>query len=141
MKRIALFSLTAIFSLSLMGQMEEPEPTKHDATWHSLVLVDFKPGKTGDAKKIIEKYQSAAKSAGTDQPQQYWFSTGKYDMMLIWDMPNGPSDLEWDWSPRGVAWYNAMVKQEGSAEAVQMLQDDYSKLVAGSTSHIIRKDK
>lgn len=133
--------MIAFIGTAVFAQDEKPAPKKHDATWHRVVLVEFKPGKVGEAKAIIKKYQSAGTDAGTPMPQQFWFETGSYDMMLIWDLKNGPSDLEWSWSPDGVKWWNAFVAQEGSEEAAEEVQENYSKLVAGSTSHILRKDK
>ena len=86
MKKLALIAIAGLISSAVFAQTEEPKPSKYDATWHRLVLVDFKPGKVGEAKKIIEKYESAGEKAGTPGPQQYWMETGKYDMLLIWDM-------------------------------------------------------
>lgn len=141
MKKITLLLFVAFLGTAVFAQDEEPVPKKHDATWHRVVLVDFKPGKVGEAREIIAKYQSAGTAAGTQKPQQYWFETGSYDMMLIWDLKGGPADLEWSWSPDGVAWQKALVKQEGSKEAADELQDKYRSLVSGSTSQILRKDK
>ena len=141
MKKIAFIVFIACIGTAVFAQDEDPEPKKFDATWHRLVLVDFKPGKAGEAQALIEKYESASTKAGTPMPQQFWFETGPYDMMLIWDLKNGPSDLEWDWSPDGVKWWNAFVAQEGSKEAAEEVQKNYSSLVSGSTSQILRKDK
>ena len=104
-------------------------------------MVDYKPGKAGEAKEIIKKFQSAAATAGTPTPLQYWFETGKYDMMIIWELEEGPADLEWSWSPNGVSWWKAFVAQEGSEEAAKSIQDEYSSLIASSTSNIARKKK
>ena len=141
MKKLVLLAFVAFLGTALFAQSEEPAPKKHDATWHTVVLVNFKPGKVEEAKKLISKFESAGETAGTPKPQQYWFETGSYDMLLIWNLKNGPSDLEWSWSPDGVKWWNAFVAQEGSEEAANKVQDDYSALISGSTSQIIRKDK
>ena len=141
MKKLVIIVFVAFLGTALFAQSEEPAPKKHDATWHRAVLVDFKPGKVDEAKKIISKFESAGATAGTPGPQQYWFETGSYDMLLIWDFKGGPSDLEWSWSPDGVKWWNAFVAQEGSEDAANKVQDDYNALIAGSTSQILRKDK
>lgn len=140
MKKVALFVFVVFMSTALFAQSEEPAPKKHDATWHQVVHVKFKAGKVGEAKKIISRFQTAAAAAGTSTPNQYWYVTGSYDMMLIWDLKGGPSDLEWAWSPNGVKWWKAFVEQEGSEEAAQKLQDEYRSFIAGSTNQIIRKD-
>jgi hypothetical protein len=141
MKKITLLLAIAFTGTILFAQSDEPAPKKHEGTWHTLVFIDFKAGKAGDARKIIAKYVTASETAGTPEPQSYWMETGSYDMMLIWDLKEGPSDLEWSWSPDGVAWWNAFVAQEGSKEAAEKIQEEYTSLVSGSTSHIIRKEK
>lgn len=140
MKKIAFIVAAAFMATTIFAQSEEPAPKKHNASWHTLVFVDFKPGKTDEAKKIIAKFASAGATAGTPGPQQYWFVTGSHDMMLIWDLEGGPSDLEWSWSPNGVKWWNAFVEQEGSEEAAKKLQSKYSSMIASTKSQIIRKD-
>jgi len=141
MKKMALLAITAVLCSTLFAQNEEPSPKKHDATWHRVVFVNFKAGKAGEANDIIKKYESAAVRAGTPQPEKYWFETGPYDLMLIWDLKGGPADLEWKWSPDGVNWWKALVDQEGSEEAADELRNRYSDLVANSTSQLIRQEK
>lgn len=133
---LALFMSAAIFAQS----SKEQTPQKYtDVTWQRVVLVNYKPGKVGDAKEIIKKYQSAGAKAGTPGPEQYWFVTGSYDMMIIWTLEGGPSDLEWQSTSNGIKWRKALVEQEGSEEAADKLQDKYSSLIASSTVHIVRK--
>ncbi len=45
MKKIALLVFVAFLGTAVFAQDEEPAPKKHDATWHRVVLVNFKPGK------------------------------------------------------------------------------------------------
>ena len=141
MKRLSLLVVTAVIGAALFAHTEEPTPKKHDASWHQVVLVNFKEGKVDEAKKIISHFASASDASGTHGPQQFWFVTGSYDMMLIWEMEGGPSDLEWVWSPDGVKWWKYFVEQEGSQEAAQKIQDDYNNLIASTTSQILRKDR
>lgn len=134
---MVLFTGTLIFA-----QNEEPKAEKYsDVTWHTVTVIDFKPGKVVEAKEIIAKFQSAGAAAGTPGPVQYWFETGKYDMMVIWELKEGPSDLEWSWSPDGVKWWKSLVAQEGSEEAAKALQDRYSSLIASANTNVARKKK
>ncbi|MEN8227471.1 MAG: hypothetical protein ABFS38_04895 [Bacteroidota bacterium] len=142
MKKLSVLVLVLFVGSAIYAQSEEVKPQKYDdVTWHSITVVDYKPGKVEEAKKIIEKFESAAASAGTPTPVQYWFETGKYDMVIIWELQGGPVDLEWSQSPNGVKWWKAFVAQEGSEEAAQKVQDDYNSLVASSNSNIARKQK
>lgn len=140
MKRIALLLLFVGLGTYVFAQ-DDLKPVKYEnSTWHEVVLVKFKSGKIGEAKKIIAKYEEAGKTAGTPAPETYWFVTGSYDMLLVWDLEGGPGDLEWKWNPDGVKWWKAFVEQEGKEEA-EKLSEKYSSLVAASSSQIVRKDK
>lgn len=142
MKNIALLVLALFASALMHAQSEEPKAQKYDdVTWHTVTVIDFLPGKVGEAKEIISKFQSAGAAAGTPGPVQYWFETGKYDMMVIWELKEGPADLEWSWSPDGVKWWKALVAQEGSEEAATKLQDRYTSLVVSSNTNVARKKK
>lgn len=142
MKRFSLLMLMLSMGVFLFAQTDEFKPTKYEgSTWYEVVLVKFKPGKVGDAKKIITKYESAGDAVGTSKPEEYWFLTGSYDMMLIWELEGGPSELEWKYSPESVKWWKAFVKQEGSEEAAMELSDEYGSYIASSTRHFVRKDK
>lgn len=141
MKKFTLFAFVVFLGTSVFAQDEEPAPKKHDATWHRVVMIDLKPGKATEASKIIARYESAAGTAGTPMPQLYWLETGSYDIMLIWDLKEGPSALEWSWSPDGVKWWKTFVAQEGSKEAAEKVQDDYRSLISRSTSQLMRMDK
>ena len=108
--------------------------------WYTVNYVDFKSGARGEAMKIIKKYEAASDAAGTQKPQMFWFETGKYDMMVLWKFEEGPSDMEWKWSPRGIKWYQAFLEQEGSEEAAQKVFDEFDSLVVSEDSQIVRKD-
>ena len=141
MKKLTILVLVLFIGTAMYAQSEDPTPKKHDATWHQVVLISFKAGKVEEAKKLISKFASATENANTSKPQLFWFATGSYDMMLIWNMKSGSSDMEWSWSPDGVKWWKAFVAQEGSEVAANKVQTDYSALIASTTSQILRKDK
>ena len=56
MKKLALIVIAGLITCGVFAQSDDPAPSKHDVTWHRLVVVDFKPGKAGEAKKIIENF-------------------------------------------------------------------------------------
>ena len=140
MKKFAILVLMLFFGTAIYAQSEELKPQKHEnVTWQTITVVDYKPGKVEEAKKIVEKFESASASAGTPAPVQYWFETGKYDMLIIWELKGGPSDLEWSQSPSGAKWWKAFIAQEGSEEEAQKVQEEYNSLVVSSNSNIARK--
>ena len=141
MKKLSLAVLALGMGMFLFGQSEEMKPQKYEgSTWYDIGFLDFKPGKVGDAKKIIEKYHAAAKASGTQMPEIYWFETGEYDAMVVWEMEDGPSSLEWKWSPRGIKWWKAFVEQEGSEEAAEKISNEFDSYILRGTSNILRKD-
>ena len=142
MKKFSLLVFIALFICTGAIAQDDMKPVKHEnSTWYRVVLVNFKQGKVERAKEIIKEYQEAGKVAETPAPKMMWLITGEYDMMLIWKFENGPSDLEWKWSPNSVKWWKEFIKQQGSQDAAKELSAEYADLVSNSTSYIARKDK
>lgn len=135
-----LMFFVAVLSVTSLAQ-DDVEPAKYEnVTWHQVVMIDFEQGKTGRAKEIIAQFEKAGEEAGTSSPELYWLSTGEYDAMAIWKLDNGPADLEWRITPDDVKWWKAFVKQQGSEEAANKLQDEFGGLVERSTSFLSRKE-
>jgi len=138
------FSLIAplLISAVLSAHPEEPTPPVNtDVIWHTITVVDYKPGTLEEAKVIIQKFETATETAGTTLPVIYWFESGKYDMVVTWKLNDGPADLKGKWSPAGETWWNALVAQEGSEEAALQLQATYNELIASSVTSVARKAK
>lgn len=140
MRTTILIGLLLFITTCIMAQ-DEPQAKKYEnVTWHRVVKVDYKAGKVGRAKEIIKMFEAAGAEAGTPGPEKYWFSTGKYDLMLIWKFDNGPADLEWSTTENSVKWRKAFIKLQGSEEKVNKLQKEYSSLVSSVSSEICRKE-
>lgn len=139
------WSLLLVFLLlvgtAAFAQEEISEKKYENVDWYQVVLIDFQQGKVGAAQAIIDKFEAAGAEAGTPGPELYWFSTGEYDAMAIWKLEDGPGDLEWQITPDDVKWWDAFVKQQGSAEEAQKLQQEFGSLVVKSTSYLSRKEK
>lgn len=141
MKKLILVVGIMIFIAGNTHAQEELKPQKYEnVTWHRVVLVDYKPGQVSRAKEIMTQYQAASDAVNLKGPERYWMETGEYDLMLVWTMEGGPSDLEWDRSPNSIKWRTQMIKQLGSEEALKKLQQEYSSLITNSTSYISRKE-
>lgn len=126
---------------TVFTQEEVSEKKYENVDWYQVVLIDFQQGKVGAAQAIIVKFEAAGVEAGTPGPELFWFSTGEYDAMAIWKLEDGPGDLEWQITPDDVKWWDAFVKQQGSAEEAQKLQQEFGSLVVKSTSYLSRKEK
>ena len=137
----SLAIIAALFLGTLVYvQAEDPVPVDDNkVAWHSITMVDFKPGTLDEVKTLIRKFESASLTAGTGVPELYWFKSGKYDLILTWKLKDGKTDFQGKWSPDGESWWNALVTQEGSEEAASKLQDDYNSLVDTSVTTVSRK--
>ena len=140
MKKCFTLIVPLFISALLYAHPEEPTPpVNKDVIWHTITVVDYKPGTVNDAKALIQKFESASEKAGNSLPVIYWFDSGKYDLVVTWKLPDGPTDLQGKWSPDGASWWNALIEQEGSEEAALKLQAEYNELIASSLTRVARK--
>ena len=135
------------FSGASFAQDDDDDGTirLENATIVSVVHVAFKPGKRARAMEIInEHFAPAGQAAGLPGPlYAIHMSTGKWDMILAWEMEGGFDDLMWVRSPNDVTWFNSLTEQEGSAEAAQALLEEYISSIASryeEVAHIHNPD-
>ncbi len=122
------------------AEEKSPQVEKYEnVDWFEVVLVDFKAGKVDKAKEYLELFEKAAKKAGTPIPEMHWILTGEFDLMIIWEYENGPSDLEWRYSPKSLKWWDALVEQQGGSKNAEILSDSYGDIIARSNSMITMK--
>lgn len=142
MKRKLVLVCSLLVVALLNARSDEPKTEKKsEVVWHTITVVDYKPGTNETALTCIQKFESASRSAGTSSPDIHWFESGKYDLVITWMLKDGPADLNGRWSPDGDVWWNALVAQEGSEEAAEKLQSDYNDLIASSITSVARKAK
>ncbi|MEA3460265.1 MAG: hypothetical protein U9R49_00210 [Bacteroidota bacterium] len=142
MKKLLALAAPLFISALLLAHPEEPTPTdESDVMWHTITVIDYKPGTVDAAKEIIQKFEAASEKAGTSSPVIYWFESGKYDLVVTWKLPDGPADLQGKWNPAGETWWKALVAQEGSEDAATLLQSNYNALIASSHTSVSRKAK
>lgn len=139
MKKFFVLIAPLLFTAVLFAHPDEPTAPDNKVLWHSVTVIDFKPGTLDNVKTLIHKFEAASETSGTDLPQIYWFESGKYDLVITWKLKNGEADFQGNWSPYGKTWWNALVQQEGSVEAARKLQSDYNDQVASSVTNIARR--
>ena len=140
MKKILALIAPLFLSALLSAHPEEPTPSANkNVIWHSITMVEYKPGTADEARALIQKFEKAAQEAGTDLPVTHWFESGKYDLIVTWKLNDGVTDFQGKWSPHGEVWWRALVKLEGSEEAARKLQADYDNLVASSVTSVARR--
>lgn len=142
MKKLVVLIAPLLMSALLHAYTEEPSTPKHsEDSWHSITIIDYKPGTEDAARELIQKFEEASENAGTLTPVLYWFKSGKYDLVVTWELKEGPVDFQGNWSPDGDKWWSALVALEGSEEAAKKLQSDYNEMIASSVTNIARKAK
>lgn len=110
--------------------------------WHSVVMVDFKPGTVGEAMGIIQNhFQKAGMKAGVPGPSTMLeMRSGEWDLMLVWDMED-ISDMNWEVSPENEKWWKAMAEQEGGADKAMEVWKKYMSMIDRSTSYLATSTK
>lgn len=131
-------ALLVIGAPDAYAQEEAPEPTRFEnVDWHSVVMLDFKPGKQGRAMEIIDDhFIPASQEAGTGMPVMIELQAGEWDAIMVWAMDDGPSAMEWEVSPDGIKWRTALNKAMGGAEKADALWQEYMSLIDDATSYI-----
>ena len=134
---IALFLSMAGLATPAQAQDEGPQPQRYeDVTWNTVVLIDFKAGKEDRAMEINGDYfDPASKKAGIQVPRHIELQTGPWDLMMIWTMKDGPSEMAWETSPWDVKGWKAMLEMHGKEKA-QEIADEWSSAIARATSFV-----
>jgi hypothetical protein len=140
MKILFAFIAPLFLSTILYAHPDKPLPPEEGkVSWHSVSMIDYKPGSLDEVKVLIHKFEAASETSGTILPELHWLNSGKYDLVLTWKLKDGNADFKGKWSPCGEPWWKALVELEGSEEAARKLQAQYDSLVASSHTTLGRK--
>ncbi|MFQ3213644.1 MAG: hypothetical protein ACJAT1_000655 [Marivirga sp.] len=138
MKLTALMLIFACFSQSVLAQ--EGAKKYENPEWKQIVYIKFEAGKYDEAMKIVnDYYMKASDKAGVPGPEMALeMRSGKWDMMIIWNMEGGISDMNWEVSPNNIKWKKALNEIAGGEEETKEIMKNYIDMVKDSYSEIAR---
>ena len=138
-----LIGLSIMLSSSAVEAQDAMKPKKFDnPQWKNVILIDYKPGMMNKARDLIRNYHAkASEIAGTPGPETLMIlESGEYDMMAIWGMSGGISDMDWDISPNNIKWRKAMNELAGGADEALKIMQQYSSCINRTTNYLARID-
>ncbi len=123
-----------------MAQEEEaklPEVAKREnVRYYRVIYVKFKQGHNDAAWEILyEKLQPASEKAG-NRVLVLDFDSGIWTSAIYIPLPEGYGALEYPFSPRAKAFWEALSEQEGSLEAAQAVFKEWQGHIARSANAI-----
>lgn len=140
MYKILLISLlsSAMMCTINTAQAEDGKRYEDSVTWKSIVRINYKPGKTGDALKIIKDYyQKASKKAETPMPEMVMeMQTGDFDLLVVWHMEGGISDMNWETGPNEKKWRDALNEIAGGEDKGKAVLEEYLSYIDNVDSDI-----
>ena len=102
-------------------------------TTHRIEYIDLADGAGERWTELGEKYFGpATDAAGQKRPTIHWLMTGRWDVMLIFEMPRGMEMLDSHNPPERTAWREAFIKIAGSEEEARKIWEEDAKLVKDS---------
>lgn len=138
-KKLYAVIITSLFLLTTStSYAQEANRYDENAKWMEIVKITFKIGKREAAMAIIEDYfKPATAKAKIPHPEMLLeLQTGDYDLILIWHMKNGVSDMTWETSPQDAAWIKAITEISGSREKTQSILDEYFSYIDKAENNI-----
>lgn len=120
-------------------QEEEMKPERMEGvTWARVSMTKFKSGKRARALEIIRDYFAKADGmAGLESGVHgIHLNSGEWDVIYVFPMKGGPSDLTWITSPDDIKWMASMVELAGGQEEAMKILEEFDSLVQESTSYI-----
>lgn len=143
LKITALTAALALAGTSFTATAQDEDEGDGTARLENVTIVEvlyinFKPGKRTRALEIINDYfVPAGDAAGTAGPMTaIHFDTGKWDMVLLWELEGGFDDLMWYISPNDLKWFAALVEIAGGEEEAGAIWGEYISYVANSHNEV-----
>lgn len=125
MKTHLVFAVCCSVAAAQSTVVRAEEPFKFEnVTWDRVEFLKFKPGKRIRAGEILQyNFTPARLDAGLPPAQGLHLATGEWDMIYVYPMSGGPTDMIWEVSPEDVAFEAALRKRFGAAKAGELLTE------------------
>ncbi len=134
MRFFALSILAAGLALSMPGSAQTIDAPKmrEDARYLDVTMWKFIPNSTARAKDIWHNiYLPAMREAGIPLPTVLHPDTGEWDMVIIFPLPGGYSDLHYtNFSPSDAKWWAVVGRKVGGAAKAEALGEEMERLIA-----------
>lgn len=118
----------AFTAAPIMAQDEEEARTTY-----RIEYIDLADGAGDRWTELGEKYFGpATDEAGLKRPTIHWLMTGRWDVMMIFEMPGGMAMLDTHNPPERRAFRDAFIKIAGSEEEARKIWEEDAKLVKDS---------
>ncbi len=142
-RRLAVVVVAVVVAVAALPVVAEENPIqakKYDSQeWFVMVHVQFEAGQAEKALEIVKnKFAPAAKASGVKMPKVFQCSTGEWDVIYLFHLKDGVSDLEWQISPIDAKWFAAFVEQEGGMEAAEKVYAEYDELIEDWKTELVR---
>ncbi len=132
--------MVAVSALPVAAQEEMPQAKKFDnPNWYYLIHVQFESGKADEAVKMLkEHFFPAGEAAGVKMPKIFRTASGEWDLIMLFHLEEGISELDWEVTPSDLKWYQAFIELEGDMEAAQKIFDEYDDMIERWNVELIR---
>ena len=135
-RAIVLAGLIA-FNLTCAGLAiaQEQSTRRENARYLTVEMWKFAPGSRGRALTIYEQnFLHAMRTAGTPLPTIIHPQTGPWDMIVLYPLGGGPTDLEFDLSPTEARWWRILEQRVGVPQALE-LGNELQRLIVQRDSY------
>lgn len=116
-----------------MAQDDEEYVEEPRTTWE-LRFIDLSPGSEGAFLERSETFNAARVKAGMKPVKIHFLHNGKYDLLLVLDMPDGMATFDTHASDRRRTFRSAMEEALGGEEALNTFYEEGNKLVEDTMS-------
>lgn len=135
-RKILVAALLALLISPTAAPAQERSERRTGARYIMVEFWKFAPGTRQRALEIYEQnYLPAMRAAGTPLPTIIHPQTGPWDMILLYPLNGGPSDLEYDLSPTEVRWWRILEQRVGVPQAIA-LGNELQRLIVQKDSYV-----
>ena len=130
---------TAFSGTALAQDDDEGDGTDRleNVTIIEVVYIKFKPGKRARAIEIMNEYFAPASAVSAGGPRAVLhFETGKWDIVILWELKGGFDDLMWSVSPEDLTWHATFSEIAGGEEEADAIWDEYISYMANSQTEV-----